>query len=78
MPRKTMPMEELVKLINAELAKHDVCDDCKVTSVSRHEEDPDGYNWTGFNLQCSGVPSEICMPTAQSIVYAMREKYNLA
>ena len=78
MPPPTMEADELLKVINAEMSRHDVCDDCKVTSLMRHEEDPNGHNWTGFNLQCSGVPSEPCLPTARRAVQAIREKYNLA
>jgi hypothetical protein len=74
----TMKADDLLKLTTVEMRLHDVRDDCKVTSLTWNEEDREGHNWTGFNFQCSGVPSELCLATEGGVVQAIREKYNLS
>lgn len=77
MPREIVSAEKLLEIINAELAKHDVCDGCRITNVQAHEQDEEGCNWSSSNLQCSGVPAEVCLPVAHHVVRTMRGKYNL-
>jgi hypothetical protein len=47
---------ELVALLNAELRKHDICEDVTVAGVTRVEIDPINYNWTATAIRSSGTP----------------------
>jgi hypothetical protein len=79
MKRKLVSQDELLKVMNSELAKHDQCTDCHFTSIlALREVDEDGCNWSSMvNLRCSGVPSDICWPIANRISAKAREKFNL-
>ena len=76
--RKLVSEEELLKLLNSQLAEDEDCRDCRFTSIERlAEEDKDGCNWYMATLRCSGVPGQVCMPTATRIVARAKEKYNV-
>jgi len=68
---------DLLEWLNTQLAGSDGCDGCRFTSVQRHEPDSDGCNWSPHNLQCSGVPSDVCLPAANQAAAMARQKFNL-
>ena len=78
MARAIVSQEELLKWLNAELAKHDECDDCRFTSVTRlRGTDADGCNWSSPNLRCSGRPVAPCDAIAKELVAQAQARFNL-
>ena len=77
MARKLVSSSELRWILNSELAKHDVCNDCHFGDVTPCEEDGDGCNWGDPILRCSGVPAHVCTSAASSVLAMIRAQYNL-
>jgi len=78
MKRTFLSKEDLLGWMNSQLAEHEECNDCIFTSVTElSEEDQDGCNWSSPNLRCSGVPSQVCNPTADLIVGQARARVNV-
>ena len=46
---------ELVALLNAELRKHDICENVTVVGVTPIEVNPISYNWTATVIRGSGT-----------------------
>ncbi|NQU79973.1 MAG: hypothetical protein HQ543_00470 [Bacteroidetes bacterium] len=71
--------DKLVSILNKELGKYDQCNDCRFMSVGPllKEYDETGCNWSQANLNCSGVPLDICRPFANKIVAEAKSKYNI-
>ena len=79
MDRQIVSEEELLGWLNAELSKHDDCDDCRFTSVMRlRGTDVDGCNWSSPNLRCSGRPVEPCTAIANELVAQAHARFSLA
>jgi len=76
MSRKVVTEEELIKIINSELSKHEECNDCRVKGIMASAEDETGCNWSAPILSCSGTPADICIPTANNVFYNVRKEYN--
>ena len=79
--REEVSEKRLLELLNAELAKHDVCEDCRFdTPVHRlRQADADGANWSDvMNLRCSGVEAAPCVGVARQAITKVRARYNLA
>ena len=76
---KTLVSENaLLDWMNGILREHEECNDCRFTSVTKlAQTDDDGCNWSSSNLQCSGVPAEVCSPIASVVVRNARELFNL-
>lgn len=79
MERQLVSEIELIKILNAELAKYEECKNCHFDAppVRLVEPDKDGCNWSTIYLRCSGVPAEICAPFSERIVLDAKKKYNL-
>lgn len=78
MPRKTVSEVELLRWINAELAKNDECTDCRVTSVMPlHSVDVEGCNWFSANLRCSGRAVVLCQSVANEVIDQARSLFNI-
>ncbi len=79
MERTLVSGDELVKILNEELAKYEECKDCSFHAPPFKLVEPhkDGCNWSTINLRCSGVPHEICSPFANRVVTEAQQKYNL-
>ena len=78
MARETVSEEALLEWLNRELAKHDECDDCRFTSVTRlRGTDSDGCNWSSPNLRCSGRPVGVCHAVANELVVQAQAHFNL-
>jgi hypothetical protein len=78
MSRVNFTEEQLLGWLNAELAKHDVCDDCRFTSVMRlRATESDGCNWSCSNLRCSGKSVALCQAAADELVRDARSRFNL-
>lgn len=78
MARNLLTEEELVSRLNQELRKHGECDDCKFEHVRKLTGlDSEGCNWAEPNLRCSGVPADVCVPSAKQVIREARAIYNL-
>jgi hypothetical protein len=78
MARTVVSEEALIGWMNSKLRQHEECKDCRFTSVMRLvDKDEDGCNWSSHILRCSGVPAEVCRPTANHIAGQARELFNL-
>lgn len=78
MAREVLSEEKLLDWLNAELAKHDICEDCRFTSVMRlRGTDAAGCNWSSPNLRCSGRPAAPCQPIANELVGQAQARFNL-
>lgn len=78
MPRKELAENELVAIINSELAKRENCTGCRVNAImSLAEPDENGCNWSEPHISCSGVPARACLPDAAQVIASVRESYNL-
>jgi hypothetical protein len=78
MSRTAVSEKALIEWMNLKLQQHDECKDCRFTSVLRLAgDDQDGCNWSSPNLQCSGVPADVCRPMASHVAGQARELFNL-
>lgn len=78
MPRQIVSEVELLRWINAELAKSDDCADCRVTSIMRlRGVDADGCNWSSANFRCSGRPVAVCQSVANAAIAQARSLFNI-
>lgn len=78
MSRTAVSQQELLQWLNTELAKHEECNDCRITSVKAlRETDAEGCNWSLANLQCSGVPTVHCQRVANQVIAQARAKFNI-
>lgn len=78
MAREIVSEEDLLVWLNAELQKHDVCGQCRFTSVMRlRGTDAVGCNWSSPNLRCSGRPAAFCQPIANELVAQAQARFNL-
>ena len=80
MKRDLVSKDELISILNKELAKYEDCENCRFHGVIElAEEDEDGCNWSRSDVivRCSGVPAEICMPFAARTVSEVGGKYNI-
>lgn len=79
MDKQIVSEKELLGWLNAELSKHDECDDCRFTSIMRlRGTDADGCNWSPPNLRCSGRPFDPCAAIANELVVQAHARFNLA
>lgn len=75
---ETVSQDELLEWINLELSKYEECNDCRVTSVVRLKgEDENGCNWSSKNLNCSGIPADVCSPVANKVIAHAKMRFNL-
>lgn len=79
MKRKTVPHEELLRILNQKLADVDECQNCRIRGVHRlREPDEHGCNWDReATLSCSGTPTELCLPHAARILGEVADEYNI-
>jgi hypothetical protein len=78
MQRTLVSPDELRDLLNAELRKYEECAACQFRGIMRLQgTDETGCNWSEPMLRSSGQPYQVCLPTAQKVIAAAREKYNL-
>ena len=78
MARKEVTKQQLVKIINREIEKHEECKSCQVNGiVSLPETDKDGCNWAEPYISCSGTPAKICAPIAARVVANIKASFNL-
>ena len=78
MARKKVTENELVAIINGELAKQEECAGCRVNGiVALREPDDEGCNWSEPYISCSGVPATACRPVAAQVVARTRTNFNL-
>ncbi len=78
MGRTVLSEEELILLLNGELSKHEECNDCHFIGIVKlRNYDEGGCNWSSVNLRCSGIPADICKPTADEIICEAKTKYNI-
>jgi hypothetical protein len=70
--------EELVAILNEELAKHEAYERCQFIDIKMlRDENSEGCNWYEAELRGGGVPIEICKTDAHRIVYEAMKKYNV-
>ena len=78
MSRTVVSKKALIEWMNSRLQQYDECKDCRFTSVLwLADKDEDGCNWSPSNLRCSGVPADVCKPTANHVAAQARELFNL-
>lgn len=79
MARELVSEKQLLEWLNAELAKHDQCEDWRFDSVTPLAgEDETGCNWSNdAHLWPCGANSDICLSVAARIVGQARGKFNL-
>ena len=78
MHRTIVTESKLLELINAELAEHEECSDCRVTSVLKlRDVAPGGCNWSSPNLRCSGEPVSLCLPVANQVIAQISLQFNV-
>ena len=78
MPREFVSRERLMEILNAELAEHDVCEDCHFEGPLRQLGRPDdeSYNWSQI-VALRGQAVEPCRPVAEQIIRQVGERYNV-
>lgn len=79
--RESVSRERLLAIMNEELAKHDLCEDCRFQGpiYQLQEIDETECNWPrDITLRCSGRSTEPCEEVASRIVADARRRYNLA
>jgi hypothetical protein len=78
MRRIVVSQENIISWLNDEIAKHEECIDCRVTSITRLEEQgEDGCNWVAKNLRCSGTITRVCQPVLEQVIAQARAKFNI-
>ena len=78
MARTLVSQTKLLEWLNAELTKHDECDGCRFTSVTRLSgTDTDGCNWSSPNLRCSGRTAAPCDAIANGLATQAHARFNL-
>jgi hypothetical protein len=79
MERRLVSEEELIKILNRELAKEEDSEGYSfmegITRLIDVEED--GCNWSDVAIRGSGVPVEFMTKRADIILEEVRKKYNL-
>jgi hypothetical protein len=79
--RELLSSEELIEIMNLELANHKECADCQFAGPVRRLDMPypDGGNWSR-SLTVRGRPSDpqACGETAADVIVLAAEHYNLA
>ncbi len=78
--RTAVESDELLRLLNAELATHPDTADCRFVGPIHRLREPDatGANWSdALSLTCSGRPTEPSAWAARQAVLAVRAQYNL-
>lgn len=79
MERKLVTEEELIKLLNNQLAEHEDSEgysfDQGVLRLAGVDEN--GCNWSTVHLRGSGVPVAPMAPIADRIVGEAKKKYNI-
>jgi hypothetical protein len=74
--RKEVTEDELLDLLNSELAKHAQLKKCGFISIQRTKPDGTGCNWSA-EVRSSGVPHHVSAPITGKIAAEARKKYNL-
>jgi hypothetical protein len=74
--RKEVAEDELLDILNAELAKHAELKKCSFISIQRAKPDGTGCNWSA-EVRSSGVPHHVSAPITGKIAADARKKYNL-
>ncbi len=81
MPRESVTADQLLAILNQELAKHDAWEGCVFTGRIHRLSAPDetGCNWTSRNLsvRCGSRTAHGCADIATRILEAARERYSL-
>jgi hypothetical protein len=78
MERKMVTEHELLAFLNQELEKAGHHEDCHFDYIIRLKvDDRTGCNWAYANMQCAGASEKICPPSAENIVAAARELFNI-
>ena len=79
--RQVVTKARLLEILNEELAKYDVCDDCSFVGPVHLLQEPDetGANWSeDMHVRCSGRSADPCADAAGKAAAAVRRSYNLA
>ncbi len=79
--RQMVTEARLLEILNEELAKYDVCDDCSFVGPVHPLQEPDetGANWSeDMFVRCGGRSADPCRDAARKAVAAVRRRYNLA
>jgi len=90
MTRQIIKLENLIELMNNELARFDTCVECRFkTIVPLETPDETGCNWSHANLNCRGFPAAVgmsvlgcqpatvCRPVAAQVMVKAKAKYNV-
>lgn len=81
MRRETVSQEELLAIINAELAQSEDCGEARVTGpiYQLRDEQPDGCNWSDqITVSLRGNDPDECKRVLTPIMRRVRQRYNLA
>lgn len=82
MERKVITGNELLRILNEELAKYPECKGCKFLHepVKLATPDKDECNWdaTMMNVGCQSGQSRSCGSFSKKVVAEARSKYNIA
>ena len=80
--RELISGKRLVEIMNAELAKSDVCQDCQIADhiLRLREPDEDGCDWSdNIIIRCSGRSISLdCCRAALRVVGEARRLYNVS
>ena len=74
--RQEVGEEELLNILNSELARHAVLSKCRFVSLKRSKPDGSGCNWSAV-IKSGGVPHHVSAPITGKIMTEARRKYNL-
>lgn len=78
MSRTIVSEKSLIEWLNSRLHQDEELINCRFTHVKRlAEKDELGCNWSGFVLQCGGIPAHVCGPTAQRIAVEAQKLFSL-
>lgn len=77
--RRLVTEEELVRILNKQLAKHENSKGYSfMEGITRlADPDEDGCNWSEVAVRGSGVPVKAIIPTADRIIAEVKKKFNL-
>lgn len=79
MEKKEIPQQELVSIINHELAKREACPGCRINEIRPlSAPDSEGCNWERPEIRCGGfVPGNICNRAVDQVVEWARNHFKL-
>lgn len=79
--RETVQIDELLRILNEELAAYPECNDCRFVDIVAQSKAAEGEcNWSTATLTCVGVDKDtcqLCSEQAEQVVAGAKARYNV-